>query len=117
MDVIIPALDHVPLAGTLTEAHPPMRGAVLIGSAMGVPRGFYGAFADYLAEGGLTALRFDYRGIGGSLRGAVTPTRRCTPGASRTSPARSAFCANGTPAPRCSWSATARAVNSSGSCP
>ncbi|HWE24431.1 MAG TPA: alpha/beta fold hydrolase [Myxococcales bacterium] len=71
MDVIFPALDHVPLAGTLTEARGPLRGAVLIASAMGVPRGFYGAFADYLAEAGLTVLRFDYRGIGGSLRGPI----------------------------------------------
>lgn len=71
MDVIFPALDHLPLAGTLTDAQPPMRGAVVIGSAMAVPRGFYGPFADYLAEGGLTVLRFDYRGIGGSLRGPV----------------------------------------------
>jgi len=54
VDVVFPALDHVPLAGTLTEAQGPLRGAVLVGSAMGVPRGFYGPFADYLAEGGLS---------------------------------------------------------------
>ena len=71
MDVVFPALDHVPLAGTLSDPQGPLRGAVVIGSAMGVPRGFYGAFADYLAEGGLAALRFDYRGIGGSLRGPL----------------------------------------------
>ena len=71
MDVIIPALDHLPLAGTLTEPQGAPRGAVLIGSAMGVPRGFYGPFADYLAEGSLAVLRFDYRGIGGSLRGPL----------------------------------------------
>ena len=75
MDVIFPALDRLPLAGTLSEPQGPVRGAVLIGSAMGVPRGFYAAFADYLAEGGLAVLRFDYRGIGGSLRG---PLRECT---------------------------------------
>jgi len=71
MDVILPALDHLPLAGTLTEPQGQVRGAVVIGSAMGVTRGFYGAFADYLAEGGLATLRFDYRGIGGSLRGSL----------------------------------------------
>jgi predicted alpha/beta hydrolase len=71
VDVIIPALDRLPLAGTLSEPQGAVRGAVLIGSAMGVPRGFYGGFADYLAEAGLAALRFDYRGIGGSLRGAL----------------------------------------------
>jgi predicted alpha/beta hydrolase len=74
MDVILPALDRLPLAGTLSEPQGPVRGAVLIGSAMGVPRAFYGGFADYLAEGGLAVLRFDYRGIGGSLR---TPLREC----------------------------------------
>jgi predicted alpha/beta hydrolase len=71
MDVIFPALDHLPLAGTLSDPEGPLRGAVLIGSAMGVPRGFYGAFADYLADSGLAVLRFDYRGIGGSLRGPL----------------------------------------------
>jgi predicted alpha/beta hydrolase len=71
VDVVFPALDHVPLAGTLSDPQGPVRGAVVIGSAMGVPRGFYGGFADYLAEGGLSALRFDYRGIGGSLRGPL----------------------------------------------
>ena len=71
MDVILPALDHLPLAGTLTEPASGVRGAVLIGSAMGVPRGFYGGFAEYLSEAGLAVLRFDYRGIGGSLRGAL----------------------------------------------
>ena len=39
---------------------------------MGVPRGFYGPFSEFLAEAGLTVLRFDYRGIGGSLRGHVS---------------------------------------------
>src|SRR2546428_14073244 len=70
MDVIFPALDHLPLAGTLSDPEGPLRGAVLIGSAMGVPRGFYGAFADYLADSGLAVLRFDYRGIGGAVRPA-----------------------------------------------
>jgi predicted alpha/beta hydrolase len=74
MDVVFPALDHVPLAGTLSEPPGVPRGAVLIASAMGVPRGFYAPFADYLTEAGLAVLRFDYRGIGGSLRG---PLRQC----------------------------------------
>ena len=71
MDDIFPALDHPPLAGTLSEPQGTVHGAVVIGSAMGVPRAFYGAFTEYLAEGGLATLRFDYRGIGGSLRGSV----------------------------------------------
>ena len=72
MDVIFPALDHLPLAGTLTEPQGQFRGAVIVAPAMGVPRGFYGPFSEFLAEGGLTVLRFDYRGIGGSLRGRVS---------------------------------------------
>jgi predicted alpha/beta hydrolase len=71
MDVIFPALDHAPLAGSLTEPSGSVRAAVLIGSATGVPRSYYDGYADYLAEAGFAALRFDYRGIGGSLRGRV----------------------------------------------
>jgi predicted alpha/beta hydrolase len=71
MDVVFPALDHVPLAGTLSEPPGVPRGAVLIASAMGVARGFYAPFAGYLAEAGLAVLRFDYRGIGDSLRGPL----------------------------------------------
>jgi len=40
VDVIFPALDHVPLAGTSSEPQGPVRGAVVIGSAMAAPRGF-----------------------------------------------------------------------------
>jgi len=56
------------------EAGPP-RAVAVVASAMGVRRRFYGAFASWLAEGGIAALTFDYRGIGdsrplaGSLRG------------------------------------------------
>ena len=41
-------------------------GSVLVASALGVPRRYYAAFASYLAEGGLQALAFDYRGVGDS---------------------------------------------------
>src|SRR5450631_1127549 len=64
----IEALDGVKLAADLVEpasgAGP--RAAVVIASAMGVPRKLYRAFARYLAEDGIASLSFDYRGIGGS---------------------------------------------------
>lgn len=41
-------------------------GAVVIASALGVPRKVYGGFAAYLAEQGFLALTFDYRGMGDS---------------------------------------------------
>jgi predicted alpha/beta hydrolase len=40
--------------------------SVLIASATGVPRRFYDGFAGYLAESGIAATTFDYRGIGES---------------------------------------------------
>ena len=39
---------------------------VIINSATGVPRQFYGYFAEFLARHGWTAVTYDYRGIGGS---------------------------------------------------
>lgn len=71
-DVRFAARDGRMLAGTLFEAHTPT-GAVVVASAMGVRRRLYARFAEHLAQGGLTTLTFDYRGIGdsrsGSLRG------------------------------------------------
>ena len=42
------------------------RDAVVVAGATGVKRGFYDAFARHLQSRGLTAVTFDYRGIGGS---------------------------------------------------
>lgn len=42
------------------------RGAVLIAPAMGVPQGYYAAFARWLAGEGFLAATFDFRGIGAS---------------------------------------------------
>ncbi len=71
-DVRFPARDGRALAGTLFSAPSPA-GTVVLASALGVPRSFYAGLAGTLAERGLTALTFDYRGIGesrdGSLRG------------------------------------------------
>jgi len=47
----------------------PARAVALVSSATGAPRGFYRAFALWLAERGYAVLTYDYRGIGGSRRG------------------------------------------------
>ncbi len=69
-DVLFPARDGRQLQGTLFPAARP-RGAVVMASAMGVRRRLYARFARHLAEGGLTCLTFDYRGIGGSRQGSL----------------------------------------------
>src|SRR4051794_33825871 len=65
-DLVIPALDGFPLAATLYRPAAPPRRLVVVNSAMGVRRQFYGAFAAFLAGRGYAALCYDYRGIGGS---------------------------------------------------
>lgn len=70
----IPALDGYPLGATLhlPSGAPPV-GLVLVSAATGMPARYYAAFASALAERGLAALTYDYRGIGmsrpASLRG------------------------------------------------
>jgi len=60
------ARDGYPLAADYFAASGTTKGAVLIAGAMGVPRGFYAQFAQYLAGHGLAVLTLDYRGLGGS---------------------------------------------------
>lgn len=69
----IPATDGVPLAATWyapagAAADAPL---VLVCSATAVKRGFYEAFARFLAGRGFAALTFDYRGIGESRQGPL----------------------------------------------
>ncbi|HEY6098815.1 MAG TPA: alpha/beta fold hydrolase [Anaeromyxobacter sp.] len=70
--LVIPARDGFPLAADLflPEGTAP-RAAVLVAPAMGVPRGYYAAFAAHLARSGMAAITVDYRGIGGSRDGAL----------------------------------------------
>jgi predicted alpha/beta hydrolase len=72
-DVAIAADDGYHLASTLFEpaSGTPHAPITIIAGATGVPRSFYARFATYLAEQGRIALTFDYRGIGGSLKGHV----------------------------------------------
>jgi predicted alpha/beta hydrolase len=62
------ARDGFRLAATLYEPAPEndRNAAVLINSATAVPRGYYDAYARYLAGEGFSVLTYDYRGIGGS---------------------------------------------------
>lgn len=67
------AADGHELAVHRFDPHGPVRGQVVIAAAMAVAQSFYAPFAQFLARRGYTAWTFDYRGIGGSLRG---PRRR-----------------------------------------
>src|SRR5262245_21398762 len=76
----IPALDGYSLAAT---HHEPEGGSatavVVLNPATAVKRGYYDRFAAFLAEEGLSAVTYDYRGIGGSrparLRGFAARMR------------------------------------------
>lgn len=61
--------DGVPLGATVygSGAHD----LIVIASAMGVRRRYYHAFASFCALRGFGVVTFDYRGIGGSRRGAL----------------------------------------------
>ena len=67
--------DGYRLSARCFEPVGPVRGGVLIVSAMGVKQGFYSAFADWLARQGYLTLTFDYRGIGGSRQGPLAGLR------------------------------------------
>ena len=68
-DVVVTASDGFPLAASIFD--PPSALArperlVVVASATGVRRGYYAAFASWLARTGTRVVTFDYRGIGGS---------------------------------------------------
>lgn len=65
-DIQLQTRDGQKLAVTAQHPDGEPHGAVVIASALGVPRKVYGKFAAYLAEQGWLALTFDYRGIGDS---------------------------------------------------
>lgn len=58
--------DQQKLAATVFQPAAPPQAIVVIASALGVPQKIYSRFASYLAEQGMLALSFDYRGIGDS---------------------------------------------------
>lgn len=63
-DLEIPALDGTPLRATLFEPEQPPRAAIIMSGATAVPRGYYGAFASYLASCRGAVVTYDYRGSG-----------------------------------------------------
>ena len=58
--------DGVALQGELWPAQGSPRGRVIINAATGVQARYYHRYAQFLAENGLEALTWDYRGIGQS---------------------------------------------------
>ena len=58
--------DGAALAARLYPCVGAIKGAVLIGGAMGVKQGYYAAFAQWLATQGFVVMTFDYRGMGDS---------------------------------------------------
>lgn len=66
-----PALDGRVLAGSVYTPEGRPDAALVICSALGVPRLYYGRFAEFMAKRGVAVLTFDYRGVGGSLAGPL----------------------------------------------
>jgi predicted alpha/beta hydrolase len=60
------AIDGEPLVMRYVPAIGPLRGAVLLAPAMGVPQRFYQPFAAWLSSIGFATLSFDYRSMGES---------------------------------------------------
>jgi predicted alpha/beta hydrolase len=71
----IAARDGYRLAATLHAPRAANGRAVLVHSATGVGRHYYGRFAEHLAGRGFTVLTFDYRGIGESRRDPLRKLR------------------------------------------
>ncbi|MDH3647331.1 MAG: alpha/beta fold hydrolase [Gammaproteobacteria bacterium] len=63
-DTVIRRPDGRELAATVWSAESDQ--CVIINSAMGVKRGFYARFADYLCDAGFHVITYDYAGIGDS---------------------------------------------------
>ncbi len=77
MRFLFDAQDGLCLAASIFEPQAPgnARAAVLITSATGVKRQYYDKFATFLANNGVAAMTFDYRGVGESLSGTLRDFR------------------------------------------
>ena len=71
-DITLPAADGYLLGATLYLPRGAKRHAVLVNSAVAVPRKLYRGFAGYLAKRGCAVLTYDYRGTGDSRQKALT---------------------------------------------
>jgi len=71
--VRLPMRDGAAIAGTWFDPDDDaeIRGVALVAPAMATPAGFYTGFAECLADDGIAALAFDYRGYGASLEGSL----------------------------------------------
>lgn len=69
----VESIDGHPLAGTLYEPGRLPLAAVQLNGATGVPRRYYRAYAQFLAERGFVVLTYDYRGMGDSRFHAARP--------------------------------------------
>jgi len=70
-DIEIRCADGRSLAASLFGACEPGRPVAVVAAATGVRRRLYRRYAEYLAGRGITALTFDYRGVGGSRSGPL----------------------------------------------
>jgi predicted alpha/beta hydrolase len=75
-DITLPAADGYLLGATLYLPRGAKRHAVLVNSAVAVPRKHYKGFAGYLAKRGCAVLTYDYRGTGDSRQKALTGYNR-----------------------------------------
>lgn len=66
IELRVPAADGYALAATLFEPERTADRIAVLSGGMGIPRGFYGRYAAFLASRGVAALTYDYRGVGGS---------------------------------------------------
>lgn len=69
------AADGYAVAARFFSPAMPMRGAVLLAPALGVPQRFYAPLAEWLASEGFLVATFDYRGIGRSRRHSLRKLR------------------------------------------
>ncbi len=63
------------LSGRLFRPAGRPRAAVVLHGAVGVPMGYYRAFAEWLAGQGFACLTYDYRDFGASAKGAMRASR------------------------------------------
>lgn len=61
--------DDYKLEATCFEAAGAPRAIIVLAGALGVPRRFYGRFAEFMAAQGVAVLTFDYRGVADSVPG------------------------------------------------
>ncbi|HEX6704185.1 MAG TPA: alpha/beta fold hydrolase [Albitalea sp.] len=72
---VLTSTGGAPVAARFHAPPGAVRGAVVIGGAMGVKQDYYAHFAQWLSEQGYLVASFDYRGMGDSQRGSLRRLR------------------------------------------